>query len=94
MKEEFEWDNKKAAANLKRHGMAFADIIGVFCDNFAIESPDIREDYGESRWNRIAMCRGVVIHVTYCERGSRIRIISARRAETFEHEIYYRENRL
>jgi uncharacterized DUF497 family protein len=39
----------------------------------------------------LGMC-GVILHVTYTERGERIRIISARRAERHEQDDYYREN--
>jgi uncharacterized protein len=38
------------------------------------------------------MCDGVLLHVTYTERGERIRIISARRAEKQEQNNYYRAN--
>jgi hypothetical protein len=38
------------------------------------------------------MCDGIILHVTYTERGECIRIISARRAEKDEQEHYYREN--
>jgi uncharacterized DUF497 family protein len=38
------------------------------------------------------MCDGVVLHVTYTERGERIRVISARRAEKHEQNFYYSEN--
>jgi hypothetical protein len=40
----------------------------------------------------LGMCDDIIIHVTYAERGERIRIISARRAEKHEQEYYYREN--
>ena len=39
------------------------------------------------------MCEGVILHVTYTERGERIRIISARRAERHEQDDYYRKTR-
>ena len=38
------------------------------------------------------MCEGVILHVTYTERGERIQIISARRAERHEQDRYYRQN--
>jgi uncharacterized DUF497 family protein len=57
-----------------------------------VERIDDREDYGEERINLIRMCEGVILHVTYTERGERIRIISARRAERHEQDDYYREN--
>jgi len=50
------------------------------------------EAYGEERWNLLGMCEGVILHVTYTERGERIRIISARRAERHEQDGYYRQN--
>ena len=50
------------------------------------------EAHGEERWNLLGMCEGVILHVTYTERGERIRIISARRAERHEQDRYYRQN--
>jgi uncharacterized protein len=64
----------------------------ILLDPFAVERLDTRENYGEERINLIGMCDGVLIHVTYTERGERIRIISARRAEKHEQDDYYREN--
>jgi len=66
--------------------------LSVFNDHFAIEWIDDREDYGEERINRLGMCGGIILHVTYTERGPRFRIIAARRAEKHEEEDYYREN--
>ena len=62
------------------------------CDPFAIEEIDDRGDYGEERINVLGMRQGVILHVTYAERGDRIRIISARRATKHEQEHYYRQN--
>ena len=90
--DEFEWDDAKAAANWRDHGVSFHHAIKAFRDRFAVERFDDREDYGEERINRLGMCEGVILHVTYTERGDRIRIISARRAERHEQDDYYREN--
>jgi len=57
-----------------------------------VEWIDARENYGEERINLVGMCDGVLIHVTYTERGERLRLISARRAEKHEQDYYYREN--
>lgn len=89
---EFEWDDGKAAINWRIHGVAFHEAIKAFRDPFAVEQIDTREDYGEERINLVGMCGGAIIHVTYTERGGRIRIISARRAEKYEQEDYYRAN--
>ena len=88
----FEWDRRKAAANWRDHGVSFAQAAKVFLDPFAIEWLDDRENYGEERFNRIGICDGVILHVTYTERDDRIRLISARRAERHEQDDYYREN--
>ncbi len=50
--------------------------------------------YLEERINLLGMCEGTNLHVTYTERGERIRIISARRAEKHERDDYDRENSL
>ena len=70
----------------------FDQAVRAFRDPFAVETIDDREDYGEERINLLGMCDGVILHVTYTERGDRIRIISARRAERHEQDFYYREN--
>lgn len=88
----FEWDNTKAAINWRDHGVAFHQAVKVFHDPFAVEWIDDREDYGEGRLNVIGFCEGVLLHVTYTERGDRLRLISARRAEKHEQDRYYREN--
>jgi uncharacterized protein len=91
-REEFEWAAEKADSNYRNHGVAFQEAVKAFLDPFAVERIDDRAVYGEQRINMLAMCSGVILHVTYTARGSRIRIISARRAERYEQENYYREN--
>ena len=88
----FEWDEDKAVANWKKHGVTFHQAIRAFRDRFAIEQIDERAEYGEERINLIGMCGDVMLHVTYTERGERIRKISARRVEKLEQEDYYRKN--
>ncbi len=88
----FEWDDEKAADNWRRHGVTFQRAAKALRDPFAVEWIDYREDYGEERVNLLGMCEGLIVHVTYTERGERTRIISARRATRHEQEHYYREN--
>jgi uncharacterized DUF497 family protein len=90
----FEWDDEKAAVNLRNHGVSFQDAVLAFRDTFGVERIDSREDYGEERINLVGMCADILLHVTYTEREGRIRIISARRAEKYEREDYHRENTL
>jgi uncharacterized protein len=89
---EFEWDNSKAVLNWRDHGVTFQQAAKAFSDHFAVEWIDDRKNYGEERVNLLGLSDNVILHVTYTERGERIRIISARRAEKHEQENYYREN--
>jgi uncharacterized protein len=86
----FEWDSRKAVANMKKHDITFEQAIKVFHDPYAFEQVDERKDYGEERINLIGMCDGIILHVTYTERGERIRLISARKAKRYERDNYYR----
>ncbi len=92
MTPEFEWDPDKEAANLKKHGVSFTQAAAAFRDPFAVDWIDDRADYGEERVILLGMTDGSVLVVIYTERDHRTRIISARRADRYEQEIYFREN--
>jgi uncharacterized DUF497 family protein len=51
----------KHRANLRAHGIDFADAIAVF-DGPTLERVDEREDYGEERWVAIGLARTVENH--------------------------------
>ena len=87
--DDFEWDERKAAINLRRHRVSFPLARLVFNDAFALVEQDLSEDYGEDRFVAIGMVEGVLITVVYTERGERIRIISARKANAHEQRKYY-----
>ena len=89
---DFEWDDAKAAENVRNHGVSFPQATQAFRDPFAIEWIDLREDYGEERIILLGMASGHLLTVVYTERAERIRIISARRATKYEQDLYYREN--
>jgi uncharacterized DUF497 family protein len=84
----FEWDDVKGAENWHRHGVTFPQGAEALRNPFAVEEIDDREDYGEERINVLGMRQGVILHVTYTERGGRIRIISTKH----EQDHYYRQN--
>jgi uncharacterized DUF497 family protein len=88
----FEWDDNKAAANLRRHGVGFETATGAFRDPFAIEWIDQRQGYGEERLILLGMVERGILLVVYTERTDNIRIISARRATKYEQDHYYRQN--
>lgn len=90
---EVEWDDAKAAYNLRKHGVSFEDAMWVFADPGRVELLDDREDYGEDRWMTIGRADPallVVVHTVRGREGSVIRIISARKANPSERG-YYRE---
>ncbi|MBQ1837689.1 MAG: BrnT family toxin, partial [Neisseriaceae bacterium] len=60
---QFEWDEKKAADNIKKHGIVFNDAAFVFADEHRIEWFDNRQDYGEDRFNTVGMVFGVLLCV-------------------------------
>ena len=88
----FEWDDRKAAANHARHGIAFETARKVFKDPFGVDEPDDRANYGEDRFTFIGMADGRLLFVAYTMRDSRIRIISARGAEPYEHRLYHEKS--
>jgi uncharacterized DUF497 family protein len=87
----FEWDQKKAAANLRKHKVSFEDAQSVFSDERAllIDDPDHSAD--EDRFVLLGLSQSlrllVVVHC-YRSEGQVIRIISARKAEADERSIY------
>jgi uncharacterized protein len=89
---DFEWDNGKAAANFRKHGVTFEQAAYAFRDPFAVEWIDARATYGEERVILLGMSFDEILSVVYTERGERLRIISARRATKYEKDLYYRQN--
>jgi uncharacterized protein len=84
----FEWDDAKAASNLVKHGIGFDAAKAVFRDPFAVEFEDRTAEYGEIRLKIIGMAGGHLLSVIYTERQERIRMISARKADRTERQIY------
>ena len=76
---EFEWDEAKDAANLKKHDLSFEAATRAFNDPFTRDEEDFGSE-GEQRFNRIGMAADRLVVVTYTFRGEICRIISARRA--------------
>jgi uncharacterized protein len=89
MTQRFEWDDSKAAANLRKHGVPFEEAASVFFDPLAYTFNDPDHSVGESRLVTFGVSRaGHLLVVAHVERGRAIRIISARRATRSEREIY------
>ena len=85
---DYQWDAAKAQSNLRKHGIDFADAVGVFEDEWAFTYKE-EEITGEFRFATLGMDflgRIVVVVSTY--RGDDIRLISARPATPSERKHY------
>jgi uncharacterized protein len=87
----FEWDEQKAAANAKKHGVSFDEAKSVFADERAklIDDPEHSED--EERFVLLGFSstlRMLVVCHCYRSEGNAIRIISARKATAKESRSY------
>lgn len=87
---EYEWDEAKRLANLRKHGVDFIDVPAVL-DGDIVTVEDNRYDYGEERFVTFGLLQGRVIAVVHTELEDCIRIISARKATKYEQRIYFQQ---
>lgn len=88
----YEWDPAKSMANYRKHGVDFADAVGVFEDDRAITIEDTTTD--EERFKTLGTdFLGRLLVVVYTYRGEQIRLISARRATAPQQDVYDRKRR-
>jgi len=85
---EFIWSPQKRVANLKKHGLDFADAERVF-SGYTQTSHDNRFAYGEMRYITVGMLGGKCVAIAHTEAEGEIRIISMRKAERYERELYF-----
>lgn len=85
----FEWDEKKARKNLKKHGVSFEEAATVFGDPLSLTIDDPLHSKYEKRFVTMgeSMRRRILV-VVHAERGDNIRIISARVATRRERRAY------
>jgi len=85
----FEWDRRKAVANLRKHGVAFVEAATVFGDPLAVTINDPLHSAEEDRFVTIGESnRRRILVVVHADRGERIRMITARRATRKEQRDY------
>jgi uncharacterized protein len=83
----YQWDKDKAASNLNKHGIDFADAVSMFSDDLATTINDDR--FEEERFITIGIdAFGRVLVVVYTWRDDEIRLISARKATRSERNQY------
>ena len=84
-----EWDDRKAKANLRKHGVAFSEAVTVLGHALALTYRDVDHSLDESRYLTIGpSSRGRILVVAHTERDEAIRLISARPATRRERRDY------
>jgi uncharacterized protein len=88
---QFEWDEQKNRENFAKHRVSFEAASLVFSDPLQVTNPDPCES--EERWQTFGWAKGIVIlmvvHTVEEKSGeTRVRIISARKANRHEREAY------
>ena len=89
----FEWDDAKAEANVKKHGVSFEEASTVFYDPHALVIDDPDHSHDENGYVIVGLSEVArVLTVCHCYRETNeiIRIISARRATKSEEDVYWR----
>ena len=95
MEQYFEWDDRKAGINYRKHGIRFEEAALVFNDPLSVSKQDRITD-GEQRWQTIGMIGNrsllLVVHTVRFENNDVeiIRIISARCVDRKERRRYER----
>lgn len=84
-----EWDPKKAASNVAKHGVDFHEAGTVLSDPLSTTFPDPDHSIDEQRYLTIgSSLSGRILVVAHTDRGEVVRLISARRATPSERTFY------
>lgn len=84
----FEWDDAKGKSNEEKHDISFPFATRAFEDENRLTVVDPRIDYNEVRYITLARIEQRVYVIAYTIRGSVIRLISARKANSREVKRY------
>lgn len=87
---EYEWDEVKRLANIRKHGIDFIDVPVIF-GGATVTVEDNRYRYGEQRLITFGLLQGRVIAVVHTEREDGTRILSARKATRYEQQAYFEQ---
>ncbi len=85
----FTWDEAKRQSNLQKHGLDFADAAKVFGGPLVLFE-DKRQDYNEQRVICIGLLDHLVVLIVHVESDQDIRVISMRKADSDETDLYYK----
>lgn len=85
----YEWDENKAVKNLAKHGVSFSEAKTIFDDPLYVDFYDLDHSETEERYLIVGESnRGRLLIVSYTERRTSIRIITAREVTQLEREAY------
>ena len=84
----FTWSETKRKANLKKHGLDFADAERMFSGPMVLIE-DKRRHYGEQRMIGVGLLEVMVVVMVHVESDDQIRIVSMRKADSDETDLYY-----
>ncbi len=85
----FEWDEKKAATNLAKHGVSFEEAVTVFGDPLSDTFDDPDHSVEERRFLIIGTSdRGRMLIVAHTDDSEVVRMISAREPTSVEKKSY------
>ena len=85
----FEWDGRKAASNLKKHGVSFEEAATAFADPLSLTVADPDHSDHEDRFILLGLSfRGRFVVVAHSDHRGAVRIISARLAASRERMSY------
>lgn len=86
---QFEWNQDKAKANLRKHGVSFNEATTVFLDSLSLTGNDPDHSIEEERFITFGLSSSErLLVVVHTDREDRIRIISAREATRSERKMY------
>ncbi len=89
MSQVFEWDEEKSRENTVKHGVAFADAVAMW-DGSRLDIENIAHAVGgEKRSATVGWINGKVFIAIWTRRGRSMRLISVRRARTYEEKIFH-----
>ena len=94
MRYDFEWDNRKAANNIRKHNITFERAATIFRDPNVLSIPDEEHSEPEERWLTMGLDEtGILLVISHSfnvfdAEVWKIRIISARKATTTEETQY------
>ena len=85
---EFDWDPAKNASNFRKHGISLEAATAVFRDPEKIRWVCSDPGDDEECFMVVGRLRWKIVSVVYAERGSKLRLISARKANRDEQREY------